>query len=95
MTYERFVGIAALKMQARGGDPDALHEEVTKAYGLFTQGEDRPITLYDLRRIAKEIREDVPDNVLKDMIREATAGGTGGVGIEDFESVMRRAGVFN
>jgi len=54
---------------------------------------EREISLGDLRRIAKELREEVPDNVLKDMIREATGGGLGGVGIEDFESVMRRAGV--
>jgi hypothetical protein len=51
--------------------------------------------------VAKELKEDVPDDVLRDMIREATGGvkGTGkakdvgGVGLEDFESVMKRAGL--
>ena len=92
--YEHFVAIAALKMHAHESDPDALNEEVLKAYQLFTKGEERDITLLDLRRVAKELREDVPENVLKDMVREATGGTLGGVSIEDFEGVMRRAGVF-
>ncbi|EGP84168.1 uncharacterized protein MYCGRDRAFT_28547, partial [Zymoseptoria tritici IPO323] len=91
--YEHFVAIAALKLRARDNDPDVVSEEVEKAYRLFTKGEDRAITLLDLKRVARELREEVPDNVLKDMIREATGGGLGGVGMEDFEGVMRRAGV--
>lgn len=95
VAYEHFVAIAALKMHARDDDPDAVNEEVAKAYHLFTKGEDREINIADLRRIAKELREDVPENVLKDMIREATGGGLGAVNVEDFEGVMRRAGVFS
>lgn len=92
--YERFLAIAALKLHARQDDPEAQSEEVQKAYALFTKGQDRDITINDLRRVAKELREDVPENVLKDMIREATGGGLGGVNMEDFEGVMTRAGVF-
>jgi len=94
VSYEHFVAVAALKMHARDDDPEAINEEVAKAYNLFTKGEDRAITLADLKRVAKDLREDVSDSVLKDMIREATGGGLGGVGFEDFEGVMRRAGVF-
>ena len=91
--YENFVAVAALKLHAKHQDPDAMNEEVVRAYKLFTKGQDREINLNDLRRVAKELREDVPDNVLKDMIREATGGGLAGVGMADFEGVMRRAGV--
>lgn len=91
--YEHFLAIAALKLHARHDDPGARDEEVEKAYRLFTKGDERAITLHDLRRVARELREEVPDNVLKDMIREATGGGLGGVGKEEFESVMKRAGV--
>lgn len=93
VSYEHFLAIAALKLHARHNDPDAQDEEVAKAYRLFTKGDERDITINDLRRVARELREDVPDNVLKDMIREATGGGLGGVGKEDFEGVMKRAGV--
>ena len=92
--YEHFVAVAALKLHAKHDDPEAMNEEVVKAYHLFTKGQEREINLNDLRRIARELREDVPDNVLKDMIREATGGGLAGVGMEDFEGVMKRAGVF-
>lgn len=92
--YERFVAIAALKLHARQDDPEAQSEEVRRAYALFTRGQEREIGIGDLRRVAKELREDVPENVLRDMIREATGGGLGGVSLEDFEGVMTRAGVF-
>jgi Ca2+-binding EF-hand superfamily protein len=95
--YEHFVAIAALKIHARHDDeddnPDAVNEEVAKAYRLFTKGEDRAVTMADLRRVAKELREEIPENVLKDMVREATGGGLGPVEMDDFEGVMRRAGV--
>lgn len=94
VSYEHFIAVAALKLHAKHEDPEALSEEVMKAYSLFTKGQEREITLNDLRRIAKELREDVPDNVLKDMIREATGGGLGTVGMDEFEGVMKRAGVF-
>lgn len=96
VSYEHFLGIAALKVNTRPeGDVDAQDEEVAKAYKLFTKDEDRDITIADLRRVARELREEVPENVLKDMIREATGGMLGGVGIDDFENVMIRAGVFS
>jgi Ca2+-binding EF-hand superfamily protein len=74
-------------------------EEVNAAYRLFTHGGAGPITIAHLRRVAKELREDVPDDVLKDMILEANGGvkgkgrEAGGVNLEDFESVMKRAGL--
>jgi Ca2+-binding EF-hand superfamily protein len=97
VTYEHFVAVAALKLRAKHEDPEAMSEEVMKAYQLFTKGQDREITLNDLRRVARELREDIPDNVLKDMMREATSGEVpahGGVSVDQFEDVMKRAGVF-
>jgi Ca2+-binding EF-hand superfamily protein len=84
------------------GDEDYHHqesniEEVQIAYKLFTHGGPGPITLAHLRRVAKELREEVPDEVLKDMLREANGGAktghVGGVGLEEFESIMKRAGM--
>ncbi|KAK4995505.1 hypothetical protein LTR66_004696 [Elasticomyces elasticus] len=93
-TYPHFLAVAALKLHAKSSDPDAIHSEVQAAFNLFTKGEGEVITLAHLRRVAKELRQDVSDSVLKDMLREATGGGVGGVGMEDFEGVMRRAGIF-
>ena len=94
-TYPHFLAIAALKLQDRS--EDSIREEVETAFRLFTgkNGEDR-ITIATLRRVARELKENVDEQVLKDMIMEANSGeGVGkGVGMTEFEGVMRRAGVF-
>lgn len=92
--YEHFVAIAALKLNAR--TDDTVNEEVETAFRLFTRGSAEKITLGSLRRIARDLKEDVDEQVLKDMISEANGGsGIGhGVGLQEFEGVMRRAGVF-
>lgn len=54
------------------------------------------ITLGDLKRVAALLKEDVSDEVLRDMILEANGGAGVGAGVarEEFADVMRRAGVF-
>lgn len=85
-----------MKINSRSDDSKA--EEVAAAYRLFTRGaEGGPITMAHLRRVARELREEVSEDMLRNMILEAN-GGAGiskGVGVEDFEAVMRRAGVFS
>ena len=94
-TYPHFLAIAALKLQDR--TEDSIREEVEAAFRLFTGkgGEDR-ITIATLRRVVRELKENVDEQVLKDMIMEANSGEgvARGVGITEFEGVMRRAGVF-
>ncbi len=54
------------------------------------------ITLATLKRVAKALKEDVEDELLRDMILEANGGAGVGRGVEkdEFEAVMRRAGVW-
>lgn len=92
------MAICALKLHAR--DREDVAEEVDDAFRLFTGGEDAEeggrITLAHLKRIAAVLKEEVDEAVLRDMILEANGGsGVGsGVGREEFEGVMRRAGVW-
>ncbi|KAI9891190.1 MAG: centrin, EF-hand protein [Vezdaea aestivalis] len=65
--------------------------EVGDAFQLFTKGGDGPITLGMLRRVARELKEDVDDEMLSAMLSEA---GGPMVDREMFAEVMRRAGVF-
>lgn len=85
--------------------------EVDHAFALFTTPipmngafepgpqDGRRITLTDLKRVARELKEDVDEKVLKMMLLEAN-GGEGdrdvmnGVGRDEFEAVMKRAKVF-
>ncbi|THW92517.1 EF-hand [Aureobasidium pullulans] len=75
VTYAYFIAVAALKLHAKHNDPEQQNEEVDAAFTLFTRGEGDFITLAHLRRVARELREDVPDKMLRDMIKEATSGG--------------------
>jgi Ca2+-binding EF-hand superfamily protein len=94
VTYANFVAVCALKLNSRSEDAKA--EEVEQAYRLFTKGGEGPITISHLRRVARELREEVSDEMLRNMIVEANGGAPvgRGVGVEEFEGVMRRAGVF-
>ncbi len=90
------MAVAALKLGSQS--EESQQREVVDAFKLFLGmgGEDGKITLGCLKRVARELKEDMPDQVLKDMLLEANGGsGVGrGVGMQDFEGVMRRAGVF-
>ncbi|RFU73076.1 hydroxyacylglutathione hydrolase [Trichoderma arundinaceum] len=95
-TYEPFFAICALKFHAREDNTDAHREELAEAFQLFTNGHEGPITLAHLRRVAAVLKEDVDEELLKDMILEAN-GGVGvarGVEMDEFDSVMRSAGVW-
>ncbi|KAM0435187.1 hypothetical protein ACHAPT_003277 [Fusarium lateritium] len=95
-TFEPFFAICALKFHTREHDSDAHRAEVEEAFRLFTNGQEGPITLAHLRRVAAVLKEDVDEDLLKDMILEAN-GGVGvarGVGVDEFDGVMKSAGVW-
>lgn len=81
-----------------GGDAGRGNREVNEAFRLFLGGNDREevITLGMLKRVARDLKEEVSDGVLRDMILEANGGAGVGKGVRrgEFEGVMRRAGVF-
>ena len=90
--FEHFVAVAAIKLEIIV-DED-MDEEVREAFALFVRDGSEKITLGALKRVARELKEDVDESVLRDMIVEAN-GGRGvakGVGLDEFEGVMRRAG---
>ncbi|RDA82524.1 hypothetical protein CP532_4494 [Ophiocordyceps camponoti-leonardi (nom. inval.)] len=96
-TFEPFFAICALKFHARDEGGDEEHRaQLDEAFRLFTNGAEGPISLAHLRRVAAVLKEDVDDDLLKDMILEAN-GGAGvarGVDVDEFDQVMRSAGVW-
>jgi Ca2+-binding EF-hand superfamily protein len=97
--YGPFLSLAAIHLHHHDdGEDEDQSEEVQEAYSLFTNNRPGPITLAHLRRIARLLKEDVSDDVLRDMLVEANGEGKEGwrrgVDIDAFEGVMRRAGVF-
>ena len=84
-------------MHARARTSGSHKQEVDEAFRLFTAGGgEEKITLATLKRVVNALKEDVGDDLLRDMILEANGGAGVGVGVEreDFEAVMRRAGVW-
>ncbi|KAF2762765.1 hypothetical protein EJ05DRAFT_481652 [Pseudovirgaria hyperparasitica] len=105
ITFGPFLAYAALLLNNRPDDgsdaeqEEAQDEEIEHAWQLFTHGHDGPITMAHLKLVARELKEEVPDEVLKDMILVANGdqGNNGvkkGVKRDEFVGVMRRAGVF-
>ncbi len=83
-------------MHAKRDDSGAFHEEVEQAYLLFTNGTEGPITMSHLKRVAATLKEDVSEDLLRDMILEANGGSGVGKGVHraDFQEVMKRAGIW-
>lgn len=48
-----------------------IEEELQLAFPLFTDGKSDYITLEDLKNVAAEVGEDIPEEVLRDMIEAA------------------------
>ncbi|KAK2602795.1 hypothetical protein N8I77_009301 [Diaporthe amygdali] len=105
--YPSFVAICALKLHARDQTSDAHAHEVDEAFSLFTGGgtatgedggasQSSVITVAHLKRVAAVLKEEVDDDLLRDMILEANGGAGVGKGVKksEFDNVMRRAGVW-
>ncbi|KAJ0117809.1 Centrin-1 [Diaporthe amygdali] len=105
--YPAFVAICALKLHARDQTSDAHIHEVDEAFSLFTGGgtttgedggasQSSVITVAHLKRVAAVLKEEVDDDLLRDMILEANGGAGVGKGVKksEFDNVMRRAGVW-
>jgi Ca2+-binding EF-hand superfamily protein len=94
--YENFLAICALKFHSRERTSDSRTQEVDEAFRLFTSDGEGKITLSTLKRVARALKEDVEEDLLRDMILEANGGAGVGKGVEkdEFEGVMRRAGVW-
>ena len=65
-------------------------EEVLKAFRLFDADDKGKITFRDLKRVAKELGENLTDEELAEMIEEADRDGDGEVNEDEFCRIMKR-----
>lgn len=63
-------------------------EELTKAFKLFDDDDSGKISLRNLRRVARELGENMTDDELRAMIEEFDTDGDGEINLEDFISIM-------
>ncbi|XP_048874826.1 centrin-3 isoform X2 [Brienomyrus brachyistius] len=83
ITFDDFNEVVTEKMLER--DPQ---EEIMKAFKLFDDDDSGKISLRNLRRVARELGENISDEELRAMIDEFDTDGDGEINQEEFISIM-------
>ena len=83
--YPEFRNVMRDKMASRNPE-----DELAKAFKVFDDDSSGKITLKNLRRIAKELGEDVDDDELRAMIDEFDARGAGYIDERTFLDIMHK-----
>ena len=87
--YPQFLDMMTQKMAER--DP---REEMLKAFRLFDDDETGKISFRNLKRVAKELGENMTDDEITEMIEEADRDGDGEISEEEFMRIMRKTNLF-
>ncbi|KAJ3194016.1 hypothetical protein HK101_003652 [Irineochytrium annulatum] len=80
-------------MTAKMAEKDS-REEIHKAFRLFDDDETGKISLKNLRRVAKELGENLTEEELQEMIDEADRDGDGEINEEEFLRIMKKTGLY-
>ena len=65
-------------------------EEIIKAFRLFDDDETGKISFRNLKRVAKELGENMTDEELQEMIDRADSNGDAAVTMDDFYNIMTK-----
>eukprot|EP00979_Chaetoceros_neogracilis_P013879 scaffold4139_cov254-Chaetoceros_neogracile.AAC.3 len=87
--FDEFLTMMTVKMGQRDSK-----EEMKKAFQLFDDDETGKISFKNLKRVSKDLGENMADSDLQEMIDEADREGTGEVSVEDFMRLMKKADLF-
>ena len=87
--FSEFLDMMTQKMAER--DP---REEMLKAFRLFDDDETGKISFKNLKRVAKELGENMTDDEIQEMIDEADRDGDGEIGEEEFMRIMKKTNLF-
>ena len=87
--YPDFLEIMTIKIQER--DPV---EEILKAFKLFDEDNSGKISLRNLRRVARELGENLTDDELQAMIDEFDKDGDGEINENEFLGIMKQTSIY-
>ena len=76
-------------MTARMSDKDT-REDINKVFRLFDEDNTGFITIKNLRRVAKELGENISEEELQEMIERADSNGDQQVTADDFYNIMTK-----
>ena len=83
--YQEFLEMMTTKMSEKDSK-----EEILKAFRLFDDDEKGKISFRNLKRVAKELGENMTDEELHEMIEEADRDGDGEINEEEFLRIMKK-----
>ena len=87
--FGAFLDLMTTKMAER--DP---REEMLKAFRLFDEDESGKISFKNLKRVAKELGENMNDDEIQEMIDEADRDGDGEINEDEFVRIMKKTNLF-
>ena len=87
--FTEFLDMMTVKMAER--DP---REEMLKAFRLFDDDETGKISFKNLKRVAKELGENMTDEEIQEMVDEADRDGDGEISEEEFMRIMKKTNLF-
>ena len=68
----------------------STREDLLQCFNLFDDDQTGHITLRNLKRVAKELGENMTDEELAEMIEEADRDGDGEINEEEFLRIMKK-----
>ena len=89
LSFEEFLNIMCTKMCEKD-----TKDEILKAFRLFDDDDTGKITFKNLKRVAKELGENLTDQELQEMIEEADRNGDGEISQEEFLRVMKKTSLY-
>ncbi|XP_015677791.1 centrin-2 [Protobothrops mucrosquamatus] len=89
ITFSDFLGVMTQKMAEKDSK-----EEILKAFKLFDDDETGKISFKNLKRVAKELGENLTDEELQEMIDEADRDGDGEVNEQEFLRIMKKTSLY-
>lgn len=89
LSYNDFLSLMSVKMAEKD-----TKEEILKAFRLFDDDETGTISFKNLKRVAKELGENLTDEELQEMIDEADRSGDGEVNQEEFLRIMKKTSLY-
>eukprot|EP00938_MAST-03A_sp_MAST-3A-sp1_P001672 g1672.t1 len=87
--FQEFLEMMTAKMSQKDS-----REEILKAFRLFDEDETGKITFANLKRVAKELGENMTDEELMEMIDEADRDGDGEINEEEFLRIMKKTSLY-
>lgn len=89
ISFSDFLTVMTQKMAEKDSK-----EEILKAFRLFDDDETGKISFRNLKRVAKELGENLTDEELQEMIEEADRDGDGEVNQQEFLRIMKKTSLY-